>query len=236
MKASVTPTERLKFFRSPPSLARMNSSMSGWSQRSTPHLRAAACAGRFDRLARAVEHAHVAHRPRGTALRAADPRTARADAREVVTDAAASAHRFGRFGECGVDAGVAVLGLRDRVTDRLHEAVDQRGREPRARGRLDAPGRHEARPQCLSKPRLPVRALRRRLGLREGARDAQVHRIGGGLVALGVFFQQHLGADVLRGQVVQCRGRSRVGRVHGATRWVGEAPPRARLPLCQRDA
>jgi hypothetical protein len=36
MKASVTPIERLKFFRSPSSLAWMNSSMSGWSQRSTP--------------------------------------------------------------------------------------------------------------------------------------------------------------------------------------------------------
>jgi hypothetical protein len=36
MKASVTPTEMLKLRRSPLSLAWMNSSMSGWSQRSTP--------------------------------------------------------------------------------------------------------------------------------------------------------------------------------------------------------
>jgi hypothetical protein len=36
MKASVTPTETLKLARSPRSLAWMNSSMSGWSQRSTP--------------------------------------------------------------------------------------------------------------------------------------------------------------------------------------------------------
>ena len=36
MKASVTPTEMLKLVSSPPSLAWMNSSTSGWSQRSTP--------------------------------------------------------------------------------------------------------------------------------------------------------------------------------------------------------
>ena len=36
MKMSVRPTEMLKFFRSPESLAWMNSSTSGWSQRSTP--------------------------------------------------------------------------------------------------------------------------------------------------------------------------------------------------------
>jgi hypothetical protein len=36
MNSSVTPTEMLKLARSPLSLAWMNSSMSGWSQRSTP--------------------------------------------------------------------------------------------------------------------------------------------------------------------------------------------------------
>jgi hypothetical protein len=51
------------------------------------------------------------------------------DAREVVAHAAAAAHRLGRFGQRGVDAGMAVLVLRDRVAHRLHEAVDQRGRQ-----------------------------------------------------------------------------------------------------------
>src|SRR5690606_30243209 len=46
------------------------------------HLRAAPRAGRFDRLARAVEDAHVAHRARGRALRRADPGAARPDATE----------------------------------------------------------------------------------------------------------------------------------------------------------
>ena len=36
MNSFVTPTEMLKLRRSPWSLAWMNSSMSGWSQRSTP--------------------------------------------------------------------------------------------------------------------------------------------------------------------------------------------------------
>ncbi len=36
MNSSVTPTEMLKLVRSPSSLAWMNCSMSGWSQRRTP--------------------------------------------------------------------------------------------------------------------------------------------------------------------------------------------------------
>ncbi|OIQ83680.1 hypothetical protein GALL_345020 [mine drainage metagenome] len=36
MKASLTPTDRLKFLNAPASLAWMKASMSGWSMRSTP--------------------------------------------------------------------------------------------------------------------------------------------------------------------------------------------------------
>ena len=122
----------------------MKVSMSGVVAAQHAHLRAAAAAGGFDRLAAAVEHAHVADRAAGVAVGGADPGALRADAREVVADAAAAPHRFGRLGQRGVDAGEAVLGVGDRVTHGLHEAVDERGAERRAGGRGDAAGGDEA--------------------------------------------------------------------------------------------
>jgi hypothetical protein len=178
------------------------------------HLRAAARAGAFDRLARAVEHAHVADRARRVAARAAHPRAARADAREVVAHAAAAAHGLGGLGQRGVDAGVAVVDLRDRVAHRLHEAVDQRGRQVGARRRRDAPGRHEAGGQRGGEALLPVAALFGRLGLRERAGDAGVHVGGAAFAVLGVFLEQHLGADRLGGE--RGGGRRARGGVVGA--------------------
>ncbi len=180
------------------------------------HLRAAPRAGRLDRLAAAIEDAHVAHRARSVALCRRHPRTGRADAREVVADAAAAAHRLRRFGQCGVDAGVAVFIVTDRVADRLHEAVDQRRLQSRARRRLDAAGRDEAAAQRLEKTRFPMCALVVAFGLRERAGDAAQHVVDGLLVALGVFVAQHLGADGLRRQFsggatglgLRCQGSS----------------------------
>jgi hypothetical protein len=164
------------------------------------HLRAAPAAGRLHRFAAAVEHAHVAHRPRRAALRGADPRALGADAREVVAHAAAAAHRFRRFGERGVDAGVAVFRHGDRIAHRLHEAVDQRGAECGAGGRVDAPGRDEAGALRVEEARLPLGAQRRRFHRRERPRDSRAHVVDVALVALGVFLQQHLVADGLFGQ------------------------------------
>ena len=71
MNASVTPTEMLKLVRSPSSLAWMNSSMSGWSQRSTPICAPRRAPADSTVSQRAVEHAHVATpaRWRATACR-----------------------------------------------------------------------------------------------------------------------------------------------------------------------
>ena len=108
------------------------------------HLGTAPRAGGLDRLARAIENAHVAHRPGGGGLRAADDGTLRADAAEVVADTAAATHRLCRLRQRLVDAGLAGDVFRDAVADRLHEAVDQRGADAGAGGRIDAAGGDEA--------------------------------------------------------------------------------------------
>jgi hypothetical protein len=154
------------------------------------HLRAAPAAGRFDGLAAAVEHAHVADRAGRAAARGADPGALRPDAREVVADAAAAAHGLGGLGERGVDARHAVLVLRDGVAHRLHEAVDQRGGELGAGRGIDAARGHEA-------------ALQRC----QGAGDAGAHVVQVALVALGVLLEQDLDADVLRRQLAGGGGR-----------------------------
>ncbi len=216
------------------------------------HLRAAPRAGRLDRLARAVEHAQVADRAAGAAGGAVHPGPARADAREVVAHAAAAAHRLGGLGQGRVDARETVVDLDDRVADRLHEAVDQRGLEFRACGRLDAPGRDEARAQGVEETRLPMRAAIRGLDRGERARHAPCHVVSAALVPLGVLLEQDLGADGLGRQVVgrgwhgSRRGRKRrqgdhrvggSGGVHARSlrrwrsRWASPRRSRARDPL-----
>ena len=108
---------------------------------------------------------------------------------------------------------MAFVHLRDAVAHRLHEAVDQRGRELGAGGRLDAPGGHEAGVERGGKTFFPLLALLGRLGLGQGARHAGVHGGDAALVALGVLLDQHLFADRLGGQVVL--GVRRVGALAG---------------------
>jgi len=161
------------------------------------HLRAAPRTGGFDRLARAVEDAHVGDRAGGARLRALDDRAHRSDRREVVADAAAAAHRFGGLGERAVYARLAVDDLDDGIADRLHEAVDQGRRERRAGRRVDAAGGNEAvflRPQ---EARFPLAALLLFLVGGERAGDAPAHVMHRGFVALGVLFDQHLARDFL---------------------------------------
>jgi hypothetical protein len=193
------------------------------------HLCAAAAAGRFDRLATAIEDAHVADRPRSAAARAAHPRTLGPDAREVVAHAAAAAHGLCRFGQRGVDAGVAVLHLRDGIAHRLHEAVDERGRQVGAGGRGDAPCGHEAALLRLEEARFPLRALVGRLHRCQRTRHAQAHRFDRLFVALGVLFEQHLAADRLCGQGRAQRSSGVIGGaggVHGRRSWRAAPPGR----------
>ena len=88
----------------------------------------------------------------------------------------------------------------DRVAHRLHEAVDQRGRQCGAGGRVDAPGGDEAVALGLQEARLPGRPRRGWFSLGQRAGDAAAHVVDLALVALGVLLEQHLEADGLRGQ------------------------------------
>jgi hypothetical protein len=65
---------------------------------------------------------------------------------------------------------VAVVDLRDRIAHRLHEAVDQRGRQVGAGRRLDAPGRDEALLQRPQEAALPLGAARQPLSACASAR------------------------------------------------------------------
>jgi hypothetical protein len=140
----------------------------------------------------------------------------RPDAGEVVSHAAAAAHGFGRLGERGVDARVALLRLGDGVAHRLHEAVDQRGAERGARRRIDAPGRHEAALLGIEEALLPLGPLRWRLDRRQRPRHAAAHLVERGLAILGVFLGQHLGADGLGRQGRAAGGGGRAGGGAGA--------------------
>mmetsp|Transcript_21920 Transcript_21920/g.61690 ORF Transcript_21920/g.61690 Transcript_21920/m.61690 type:complete len:665 (+) Transcript_21920:1171-3165(+) len=164
------------------------------------HLRAAAAAGAFHRLAGPVEHAHIADRPRGMAAGGAHPGAGRADAAEVIAHAAAAAHRLGRFGEGRVDAGHAVFRGGDAVAHRLHEAVDQRGRQLGAGRGHDAAGRHEAALLGVEEGGRPTRTVGGLLGLRQRTGDALAQLVGRLLAALGIFFDQDLAGDVLNRQ------------------------------------
>ena len=168
------------------------------------HLGAAAGAGGFDGLAGAVEDAHVGHRAGGIRLGAAHHRALRADRREVVADPAAAAHGLGGLGQGGVDAAAAVDGFGDRVAHGLHEAVDQGGGEVGAGGGVDAAGGNEAALLGFEELGFPEQALVFRLDGGEGAGHAQADVGDGLLVALGVFLEQHLFADLLREEVGGC--------------------------------
>ena len=115
-------------------------------------------------------------------------------------------------GQRGVDAGLAVDRLDDRVADRLHEAVDQGGLEVGAGGGVDAAGRDEAvflRPQ---EARFPVGAVLLLLDLGEGTGDALAHVVDVGFLALGVLLDQHLAGDFLLGEGGELRWRRDVGQ------------------------
>ena len=162
------------------------------------HLGTAPRACRLDRLAGAVEDTHVAHRPGGVRVRALDHRTAWTDAAEVVADAATAPHGLGRLRQRLVDAGLAGDVFGDAVADRLHEAVDQRGPDVGATGRVDAPGGDEAPGQRGEEAGLPAGLFGRLFDRGERKADAGMDVFGRGLGALGVLLEQDIGRDGLR--------------------------------------
>jgi len=157
------------------------------------HLRAPARPGGFHGLAGAVEDAHVGDGAGGAGLGALHLGAARADGGEVVADAAAAAHGFGRLGQRRVDAGTAIGGLDDGVAHGLHKAVDQGRRKVGAGGGVDPPGRHEAVFLGPEQACFPVSPVFFRFHGGEGARHPAPHVVDIDLIALGIFLDQHLG-------------------------------------------
>jgi len=131
-------------------------------------------------------------------------RAARPDQREVVADAAAAAHRLGGLVQRQVNGRHAAVHPADRVADRLHEAVDQRGRDLGAGRRVDPSARNEAGHHRFEEALLPVLAQLRRFDRGQAPGDPAAYLVGRFLVALGVFFEQHVQADRLF--VQQCCG------------------------------
>ena len=156
------------------------------------HLCAAPRTGGFQRLAALVEHAHVGDRPACARMRAVHARALRADRREVVTDAAAAPHGFGRLIQRQIYRGHAVVDAADRVADRLHEAIDQRRGDAGACCRVDAAARNEAVDHRFVEALLPRVTQLGFLDLRKTARNAAAHFVDRLLVALGVLFEQYV--------------------------------------------
>ena len=161
------------------------------------HLRAAARARGLDRLAGAVEDAHVGERAARARVGAFHLGAARANGGEVVAHPAAAPHGLGRFLQRGVDARAPVDHFGDRVADWLHEAVDERRLQRDAGGGIDAPGGDEAFFLRLEEAPLPLGALALALDLGEGARHAAAHFGDGLLGSLGVLLEQRVAADFL---------------------------------------
>ena len=126
-----------------------------------------------------------------------DQRAARPDQREVIADAAASAHRLGRLIQRVVDRRHAVVHAADRIANRLHETVDQRGRDLGTGGRVDPAARNETGHHRFEKALLPMFAQSRLLDRGEASRDPAAHLIGGLLVGLRILFEQNVQADRL---------------------------------------
>ena len=101
--------------------------------------------------------------------------------------------------------GLAVDNLDDRVAHRLHEAVDQRGCQRRAGGRVDASGGDKTvflRPQ---EALLPQGAVFFDFGGGQRIGDAATYVMNVGFAAFGIFFDQDFAGNFLLGK----RSRSR---------------------------
>src|SRR6185436_14713385 len=170
-------------------------------------------AGGLDRLAGAVEHAHIGDRAARARARALDLGALRADGGEVVAHAAAAAHGLGGFLQRGIDARAALDHLGDRVAHRLHEAVDQGGLQVDPGCGIDAAGGNEAFLLRLQEASLPLGAVGFTLDLGEGSGDAAPDLRDALLAVLGVLLEQGIPADFLlsgRGGEMNFHGTGRL--------------------------
>ena len=135
-------------------------------------------------------------------------RATRANARKIVAHTPTAAHGLGRLTQRLINTGVTVLvAALNAVAHRLHEAIDERGLDARARRAHDASGTNGASSQMLAKTRCPQGALLGCLGVGYGARHAVEQIVHALLAGFEVFFAQHVQTDRLRGQRGQGVGR-----------------------------
>ncbi len=159
------------------------------------HLRAAARARRLHGFAGTIEHAHVGNGAAGAGIGAAYMGAPGTDGGEVVSDAAAAAHGFGRFRQRGVDAGFVVDGFGDGIAHRLHETVDEGRAQIGAGGGIDAAGRNEAVNLRLVEGGGPeIRVLFAR---GQHLCHAPAYFLNAAFRALGILLQEHVQAHLL---------------------------------------
>ena len=182
------------------------------------HLGASARTRAFHRGAGMVEHIDVAAGAGRGGRGALDVGALGADAREVVTHTAATAHGLGRFAQRFVNAGVAVfVDALDAVAHRLHKAVDQRGLDASAGRAHDAARADRARIEVAAEFGFVFGAQLGLLHAGQGPRHPVVERFDAGLAVLEVFLAQHIGADGL-GRERRCGAGEQLGVngfVHG---------------------
>src|SRR5918993_713380 len=115
-----------------------------------------------------------------------------ADWREVVTDPTAAPHRFCRLVQRQIDRRHAIIHTTDCVADRLHEAIDQCGRDTGTGCRIDTTTRNEAIDHRLVEALLPRVTQLGFLDLRETTRNAAAHFVDRLLIVLRVLFEQYV--------------------------------------------
>src|SRR5687767_10232502 len=125
-------------------------------------------------------------------MRAVNAGALRANWREVVTDAAAAPHRFCSLVQRQIYRGHPIGDTTDRIADRLHEAIDQRGGDAGTGCRIDTAARNEPVDHRFIEALLPRMAQFGFLYLCKTARNAAAHFVDRLLVALGVLFEQYV--------------------------------------------
>ena len=170
-----------------------------------PHLCATAGTSALDRAARLVKHIDVAAGARRGGRGAFDLGAFGANAREVVTHTAATAHGFGGFAQGFVNARKAfVVYTLNAVAHGLHEAVDQGGLNVGARCAHDAASANRAGLEVGQKLLFHLGAALGFFDRGQGAGHAAKQLVEGAFAALEVLFRQHIDADVLRGEIDTC--------------------------------
>ena len=150
-------------------------------------------------------------------MRALDLGPAWPNAREVVAHTAATAHGFGGFAQCFVNARKAfVVHALNAIAHGLHKAVDQRRLDRGASSAHDAPGANRARVHVRQEQGFVFFALALGFDGSQCMRYAAKEVLDAGLPRFEIFFLQYIKADGLDGRDVL--RAAQVFSLHGGVR------------------